>query len=53
VGVGEHLLVSLARFRAEDDHGDHLRRPRATTSVTQEIDAALALPVHRLRLMPT
>ena len=53
VRVGEHVLVALARFRDEDDYGDHLRRRRAAPTLTDEIDAALARPVHRLRLVPT
>jgi hypothetical protein len=57
VRTGESVLVSLARFRDAHDHGDHVRRLRATAAWTGEVDEALrtrlSRPLQRLRLVPT
>jgi hypothetical protein len=57
VRTGDNVLVSIARFRGEDDYGDHVRRLRATTAWGEELEATLATrlsgPVQRVRLVPT
>jgi hypothetical protein len=57
VRTGDNVLVSIARFRSEEDYGDHVRRLRATTAWGEEVEPTLATqlsgPVQRLRLVPT